>query len=394
MTCRACKGQLNVFLDLGRQYLSDFRRDDSRPPRYPLTVAICDSCLLVQLTTSTPRHKMYHENYGFKSSISDSIIIDLDDIVTHAYQYKPDPRSWLDIGSNDGTLLSFVPTDVYRVGVDPVKFLCDEAEQYADKIINDYYSGVPGQFDVITTISCFYDMPDLQHFVLDVINNLAHRGIWVIQQNYLLTTMQLGAVDNFCHEHLTYFTLLSLEKLLHRFGLEINEVELSNVNGGVIRTIVSRQGDFPVDPSVYRQRLAEEDYGLDKIGTYEYFAEHSMDNVNQLIRLITDLKISGKSIAILGASTRGSTIWQSAELGPKQIDYAVERNPAKVGRQFSAIKVPIISETEARLRKPDYMIIGPWFFADEIIDREKEYLDAGGRLIVPLPEVEIIDGNR
>lgn len=408
-SCRACGGSLTQFLDLGKQYLSDFREDEERPPKYPLVAVICEDCKLVQLKHTTPQKEMYHERYGFKSSINEKIVIDLDDVVTHAFQYQNNPQRWLDIASNDGTLLSFVPNDIYRVGVDPVKFLCQEAEQFADLIIPKYFDSkyfkwqdydlggaVDGYttFDVITCISCFYDMPDPSKFVQDVKNVLAKKGVWVIQQNYLLTTMQLKAVDNFCHEHLEYYNLNSLENLLDRFDLEVNEVHLSTVNGGSIRTIVSHKGTYEVDKSVFAQRMIEEDYGLDTLEPYEVFASEAMDNIDQLHRLVSDLKDEGKSVAILAASTRGATIWQCAEFGPDLIDYAVERNPAKVGKMFSAINIPIISEEEAHSRMPDYMIIGPWFFADQIIDRERPYIEHGGSLIIPLPKVEIIDGTR
>lgn len=392
--CRACNGELIEFLDLGKQYLSDFREDDLLPPKYPLVAAVCGECKLVQLKHTTPQDEMYHERYGFKSGINDKIIIDLDDIVTHAFQYKNDPHNWLDIASNDGTLLSFVPQDIWRVGVDPVEFLCVEAEEYADLIINDYFKfmDVLPRFDVITSISCFYDMPDPSKFVEDVKKSLSKNGVWIIQQNYLLTTLQLKAIDNFCHEHLEYYTLYSLEKLLNRFDLEVNEVTLSNVNGGVIRTIVSRTGTFPIDESVIKQRLIERDYGVTSILTYIEFAENIMDSLNKLRRLVLDLKQQGNRLAIIAASTRGSTIWQAADIG-EFIDYAIERNPAKVGKLFSAIGIPIISEEEGLKRNPDYMLNGLWFFADQVIDRYKDYLDKGGRIINPLPEVEIIDGK-
>ena len=390
--CRACHSTALVeFLDLGKQYLSDFREDDSKPPKYPLVVVICEDCKLVQLKHTTPQKEMYHDNYGFKSGVNESILADLDDAVVHAFQYVNDPLSWLDIASNDGSLLSYVPTDVYRVGVDPVTFLCNEARQHADVIINDYFQGISQSFDVITSISCFYDMPDPQKFVADVKAALKKKGVWVIQQNYLLHTLQLNAVDNFCHEHLEYYTLYSLEKLLNKFDLEVNEVKLSMVNGGSIRTIVSHKGTFEVDESVEIQRQQEEAYGVASIKTYKEFAENIGDNLNQLYRLVRDLKDEGKTIAILAASTRGATIWQSAGIDNTLVDYAVERNPAKVGKRFSAIGIPIISEEAARLLKPDFMIVGPWFFAKQIVMRELDYIRSGGKLIFPLPSVYIED---
>lgn len=403
-TCRSCgSNELDEFLDLGEQYLSDFRKDDTKTPLYPLVALFCHVCKLVQLKHTTPQYEMYHDRYGFKSGISESIKDDLDDNVRHAFQYKNDPKTWLDIASNDGTLLSFVPADVYRVGVDPVGFLCEQAKSKADLIINNFfaadlftdYNPMDGhmenwQFDVITSISCFYDMPDPNKFVADVASVLDRRGIWDIQQNYLLTTMELSAVDNFCHEHIEYYTLRSLEYLLKRHGLEVNEVVVTPVNGGSIRTIVSHKGAFPIDESVQRQRDIEEDFALDEFEAYENFAENVMKEIDRLRRLLLDLKDEGKSVYILAASTRGATIWQSAEIGPDLVVAAVERNPAKVGANFTAIGVPIISEEEFRRIQPDYAVVGPWFFIDELIDREAEYLKKGGHLIVPLPNVEVI----
>lgn len=404
--CRACgSDNLTEFLDLGKQYLSDFREDDSKPPKYPLVAVFCENCKLVQLKHTTPQKEMYHDNYGFKSGINEAIKKDLDDVVVHAFQYVNDPRRWLDIASNDGQLLDFIPTDIFSIGVDPVGFLCDQARNKGHRIINDYFSPEvaqmlrfdPGSFDVVTSISCFYDMPDPSQFVQDVKSVLAPKGVWVIQQNYLLHTLELLAVDNFCHEHLEYYTLLSLENLLNRFDLEVNEVHLSMVNGGSIRTIVSHKGTFPVDESVQKQRNIEEDWFLHHIQPYKDFAQDISKELNKLLHLLITLKAEGKSIGILAASTRGATIWQTIGLDSTLIDFAVERNPAKVGKMFSAIGVPIISEVEAHKRMPDAMIIGPWFFADNIIDRERGYLEAGGSLIVPLPAVEVIgasDGNR
>lgn len=394
--CRACQSsRLTEFLDLGKQYLSDFREDVEKTAKIPLVAVFCEDCKLVQLKHTTPQKDMYHERYGFKSGVSNSIKQDLDSIVTHAFQYKNDPKTWLDIASNDGTLLSFVPEDVYRVGCDPVGFLCKEAEQHADQIVNDFFhkdfmDEAENLFDVVTSVSCFYDMPDPHQFVEDVKSVLADKGVWIIQQNYLLTTMELNAVDNFCHEHLEYYTLLSLENLLDRSGLEVNEVYLSMVNGGSIRTVVSRKGTFPIDESVEIQRRKEFDYHVQFIYPYKEFAENVMTELVRLRNMVIDYKSQGKTVFILAASTRGATIWQSAELDGEFIDFAVERNPAKVGKYFTAIGVPIISEEQARALKPDYMIIGPWFFADEIIERENDYLKQGGKLIKPLPKVEIV----
>ncbi|MBA3678785.1 class I SAM-dependent methyltransferase [Candidatus Saccharibacteria bacterium] len=394
--CRSCKGEVVEFLDLGVQATSDFREDDSKTPEYPIVAVICEDCKLVQLRDTTPSAEMYHENYGFKSGVSNSIKDDLKDIVWDTMGHFPEPKSWLDIASNDGTLLSYVPKRVYRVGVDPISKYCKMAEEHADEIVNDFFPSAmfpTRKFDVITSISCFYDMDDPNNFVGSVADVLEGNGIWTIQQNYLLSTMQLNAVDNFCHEHLEYYTLLSLEPLLERHGLEVIDLSTSMVNGGSIRTIVAHKGAHPPQDSVEKQRTIEKDFKLDTLEPYVKFANDVWDNLNELTEFVDEANASSKTVAILAASTRGATIWQACGFDKVDIAFAVERNPEKVGKYFNAIGIPIISEEEARERKPEYMIIGPWFFADEIIKREKEYVNNGGTLIVPLPKLEVINAG-
>lgn len=398
--CRVCGNKTLVeILDLGEQHVSDFRKDLTLPPKYPIIAVICERCMLVQLRHTTPSHDMYHENYGFKSGISDSIKNDLRDIAYNAQEYKQNPKSWLDIASNDGTLLSFVPTNAYRVGVDPITKLCKEAEKHADLVINDFYSlealsdNTLPYFDVVTSISCFYDMYNPNVFVSDVEAVMADDGVWIVQQNYLLPTMQLGAIDNFCHEHLEYYTLLSLENLLARHDLEVFDLSTSMVNGGSLRTLICKKGAYPIQDSVEEQRTIEKDAGLHDIKIYLRFVSEAKKNIEKLKKLVLDMHSEGKRIAILAASTRGATIWQAAGLNSKQIGYAIERNPDKVGKYFSAIGVPIVSEQFAREDKPNYEIIGPWFFSKEIVEREKEYVMNGGCLIIPLPKLKVIDAG-
>lgn len=402
--CRACSSdKLEQILDLGEQHVSDFREDKSKTSKYPLVGVICTDCMLVQLKDTTPSQEMYHENYGFKSGVSDSIKNDLKEIVEVALSFNSTARKWLDIASNDGTLLSCVPRPIYRVGIDPIKKYCKEAEKHANRVVNAFfnashfaeYSVGDGradyeQFDIITSISCFYDMDDPNDFVAGVKKLMTDSSVWVIQQNYLLPTMELNAIDNFCHEHLEYYTLLSLENLLDRHDLEVIDVTTSMVNGGSLRTVVAKKGAHYVKKRVQEQRGIEAEKGLYMPETYHEFGERALKNVKKLREMLDNMVKAGKKVYILAASTRGATIWQAAGITEKLVPFAVERNPEKVGKYFSAIGIPIISEEQARKDKPDFMIIGPWFFADEIIDREIEYLKAGGELIQPLPELLII----
>lgn len=397
-TCRSCNSDdLEAVVNLGDQYLSDFRTDNQKPPKYPLDVVICASCLLVQLRDTTPSYEMYHDRYGFKSGINEAIKADLKSVVDTALAWNPAPDHWLDIAANDGTLLGFVPENTYRVGIDPIEKYAAESITRANRIVSDffkpeYFTGQGFAFNVVTSVSVFYDLDDPNEFVSGVKSVLAEDGIWVIQQNYLLTMMEINAYDNICHEHLEYYSLLSLQPLLERHGLEINDVSLSDVNGGCVRTVVSRKDSNVVKPSVAFHLGNERRAGLDTMETYDKFVRRIKASVKQTSDFVRAANEEGKTVFIYGASTRGGTIWQACGLDVNDLPYAVERNPTKFGKKIAAIGVPIISEEAAREMKPDYMLVSPWFFKDVFVERERQYLEEGGALVFPLPEFEIVRG--
>jgi NDP-4-keto-2,6-dideoxyhexose 3-C-methyltransferase len=391
--CRSCHaGGLVEIIDLGRQRLADFTEDAaSASSAFPLVLLFCNRCGLAQLSETVPRELMYHERYGFKSGVNESIRADLADIVT-ATLAKMRPDSWLDIASNDGTLLSFVPDHIYRVGVDPVEKYCREAVAHADEIVNDFFpsAAVTGMFDVVSSVSVFYDLDDPNAFVDAVANVLAPEGIWVVQQNYLADTVALNAVDNICHEHVTYFSLAAMDVLLSRHGLEVVDVTLSPVNGGCFRTFIAHKGTWPVSPRVGRLRKREIDEGLRAESTLHEWADRVDSRLSELRAFVDAANSRGERVAIYGASTRGGTIWQTAGFTADDFCYAVDRNPEKVGRTMASLGVPIVSEEFARDDRPDYMVVSIWFFRDAVIERESAYLAGGGQLVFPLPEFQLV----
>lgn len=393
--CRACHaGDLIDALDLGEQRISDFRRDDSLPPRFSLKLMLCRGCGLVQLSETTPRGLLYTNNYGFWSSVNESIVHDLRRVVEDALRLRRGAETWLDIGSNDGSLLSQVPTRIHRVGVDPVEKFASRARRWADEIVTGYFKPdlfSPDYFDIITSVSMFYDLDDPNEFVAGVKAILAPGGVWVVQQNHVMAMLQTGSFDNICHEHVTYWALGPMMDLLDRHGLQIVGVKSSSVNGGSMRTFIRHKGYFYPQPNVPGWLRQENLARVGEIDTYRRFALRVAQRTALLHKLVTEANEQGKTVYIYAASTRGSTIWQAAGLHCGNVVAAVERNPAKVGLRYSPIGVPIISEEQARSERPDYMLVGPWWFRDQIIDRESEYLMRGGRLVFPLPTFEIVE---
>ena len=394
--CRACSStELTEIINLGNQYLSDFRNDTSKPEKFPLIVLLCSNCSLAQLSETVARENMYHDGYGYRSGVNEQIRSNLRMLVEQSLSFVATPKRWLDIACNDGTLLSFVPKTTYRVGVDPVKKFKTESARHAQLIIDDYFPNTEilsqDKFDVITSISMFYDLDDPNSFVDSIKKLLAENGVWIVQQNYLMSMLENNSFDNICHEHLEYYSCTAMQKLIDAHDLEINKVKMDPINGGSIITIISHKNVRNVDPSVSRVIQKENDFGVLDPKSFDEFNTAVETITAKLVSTLHGLKSSGKKIAIYGASTRGAVIWQKANLGPDIIEYAIERQKEKFGKYFSAIGVRIISEEEMRIAPPDYLLIGPWFLKESFLHRESEYLKNGGKMIFPLPNVEIIE---
>lgn len=398
--CRSCgSGHTVEVMDLGQQRLSDFiDPGQPLPEQHELKLCICLDCTLVQLSKTTPRHKLYHERYGFRSGTNEAVRADLADVVKYALAFnRPDngPGRWLDIACNDGTLLSYVPTTFHRTGVDPVSAIARDARRngYANRVIYDYFDSrffAPHEFDVITSVSMFYDLDKINTFVDQVERVLAPGGVWVIQQNYAGDMIRRNAVDNICHEHVTYFSQLALMILLERHGLEINDVVFSDVNGGCIRTAVSRIGDRPQSASVQLAYEREVLQGLHRPELWMGWGRSVKEELELTRNFLRRARDRGETVYLYGASTRGGTFLQMIDAGPDLLPFAVERSPAKVGKIMGSTGIEIIDESRMRAVHPEYLLVSPWFFRDVFVEREANYLANGGKLVFPLPHFEIV----
>ncbi len=394
--CRGCGAATGLVLDLGEHRLPDFTGPGvPAGERYPLRLMLCPACTLLQLDGTVPRTDLYHERYGFKSGVNEAIRADLASVVSYALEAVPHPRAWLDIACNDGTLLSNVPGGTWRAGIDPLRQFAGDAANSADQVISDYFHPGwfhPGEFDVITSVSMFYDLDDPGRFAAGVASVLAPEGAWVIQQNYALDTLTLNAVDNAVHEHVTYFSVASLLPILAAQGLEVNDVAYSGVNGGCFRVLAGHRGARPVRDTVAWALAREKAAGLGDAATWEQWGASVREELEKTLDLLDAYRRNGKRVYVYGASTRGGTILQMLGAGPELLPYAVDRNPAKAGKVMAATGIPIISEEEMRADPPDALLVTPWFFRDVFVRREAAYLKAGGSMIFPLPRFEVVRG--
>lgn len=410
-TCRVCDSESVIpILSLGNHYFSDFvDSSNEKGTKIPLELLLCDvtsgGCGLLQLRHTTPPELMYRQ-YWYKSGINQTMRDALADITAKAESLvKLSPGDIvLDIGSNDSTLLrSYNTKDLILAGFEPATNLMEEARIDTSKIINDFfnYDSFKKEFGdkkakIITAIAMFYDLEDPNKFVSDVARCLDKEGVFIIQQNYLCSMLKQNAFDNISHEHLEYYSLMSLNNLLKRHNLEIFDVELNDINGGSFRTYIKYKGSGTIGGfSGAGSRLAdleayEDTLELQNRKIYDKFAARINETKERLTTFIKEETKKGKKVYVYGASTRGNTLLQYFNLDYTLLKAAAERNPAKWGKKTIGTWIPIISEDQARLEKPDYFLILPWAFLKEFKEREKGFLKSGGKFIVPLPNFEII----
>jgi NDP-4-keto-2,6-dideoxyhexose 3-C-methyltransferase len=410
-TCRISKEKLIPLFSLGKLYLSDFIECHEEPKYEPVELQMClaPKSGLVQLAHTVPGDIMYRK-YWYKSGTNATMTNELDEIAKKAQHLMTlkEGDVFLDIGCNDGTLLSFVEKHIVRIGFDPNDFKA-ESIKHADDIINNYFSYKEykktyhghKKAKVITSIAMFYDLEDPNSFVRDIKSTLDTNGLWIIQMSYLPLMLKQLAFDNICHEHLEYYSLQSLTALLERHVLSVVDCELNDVNGGSFRVYIRHEKADPTTfataphRDVARMRVEsilayEKTLHLNKKEIYLDFWKQANLLRKQVVNFIKQEKKKGKKIWGYGASTKGNTLLQWFNLDNTLIDGIAERSPAKFGLKTAGSNIPIFSEEEMRRAKPDYLLVLPWHFISEFKNRESAFLDKGGKLIVPCPKFEVI----
>jgi len=403
--CRICRGsQLDTLLDLGQMAMTGvFPRNADEPvPSEPIELIKCAQCDLVQLAHSYDPKLLYGQNYGYRSGLNGSMVKHLGEkvqTITQKVDLQPGDLI-LDIGSNDGTLLKAYPDrGLERVGIDPsgAKF----AHYYAAgvRLIPDFFTAqlVRESFPtkkakVVTSIAMFYDLENPLAFMQDVSSILADDGIWVFEQSYLKAMLDTNSYDTICHEHLEYYALKQIKDLTEAADLKILDVEFNAINGGSFSVMVSKKNSKYAEAKTLVESIlkAEEDAGLGSLQTYRDFAVRVAEHRTHLRQLFTDLQAKGKKVIGYGASTKGNVLLQYCGITAQDLCCIAEVNEDKFGSFTPGSLIPIVSETEARKMNPDYFFILPWHFKTGILAREQPFLKAGGKFILPLPEIETV----
>ena len=413
-SCKICgNNKLIKVINLNEQYISatfvkSNEDNDLKKIKTTLNLLLCSNqensvnCGHLQLQEIINPDLLYR-NYFYRSATSDTMRKDLENVVSSVQKILnlKSQDIIVDIGSNDCTLLNYYPIDLRLVGFEPAKNIKFIDEGKKIKIIsnyfneNDFKANFEDKAKVITSCAMFYDLENPKKFVNDINNILDDDGIWCVQISYLLLMIKNLNFYDICHEHLSYYSIYSFEKLIKQFNLKIFYAETNQVNGGSIRFYVCKKDCTKYDKKNFQFQMKvlrdeEKKYNLNSESTYLNFQKKIDDLKNKVNSYINKILEDKKVVLALGASTKGNILLQHFGLGKDKIPYISERNPNKVGLRCLGTDVELISEEKARNLKPKVMLVLPWYFKDEIVKREKQYIQEGGELLFPMPYPHLI----
>lgn len=393
-TCRACgAAQFESVLDLGTQYLPRFVPEvDEKLPKAPLHLVRCGNCNMIQLEHTVEPDLLYRK-FWYRTGINATMREAMEDIVEHVgkfrghlrkYRKRTGEQWWLDIGANDGYLLSRVDREYFRAACEPALNFKAELEEHSDKAIMDYFSikATKGQlFDVITSAAMFYDLDNPHPFLADIHDSLDTGGIWVNQLNDAPTMLKMNAFDSICHEHVAYYDLHVLRDLYEQHDLKIVSITYNQVNGGSVRLFAMRAEDAEDYYTMVDQPRA----GAEQCRAFSRRIARWRDS---MIELMDGMRGSWWAY---GASTKGSTLLQYlGQPAGNGVTAIADRNPRKHGLLMAGSWAPIYDEVTFRKAAPKFALVLPWTFKEEFNHREVETRDAGTRFVYPLPNPEIV----
>jgi 2-polyprenyl-3-methyl-5-hydroxy-6-metoxy-1,4-benzoquinol methylase len=404
MPCRVCHSEhLEQFLDLGDQPHCDslLRPEDlaHREPYYPLQVCFCHDCTAVQINYTVPKETMFGE-YLYVSGTTQTLRTHFQnstDRLVARLGLKPGDLV-VDIGSNDGTWLAcYQKYGLRTLGVDGARNLAEMANQRGIETWARFFNvevareiiATKGRAQLVTAAGVFFHLEELHSVTAGIAELIRNGGVFCVQAISLTAMLRHTQFDQVYHEHLTYWTARSLERLFSQYGLEIFHARMLPIHGGSMELLVAPKGTQPIDDSVQHMRADEEQLGCHQIETYRNFATRVREIETELMAILRDYAAKGKTVQAFGAPAKGATLLNSFHLTTRLVQCAVEVNPLKIGKYIPGARIPIVDETKTA--PPDAYLLLAWNFLSEFLPKKRDYIMAGGEFIVPIPAPVVIN---
>ncbi|REK20495.1 MAG: class I SAM-dependent methyltransferase [Actinobacteria bacterium] len=406
--CRFCGSRLTIeMVDLGMHPLCESfltaEQLDTMEPFYPLDVRVCPECYLAQIGEYVPPEAIF-DDYAYYSSFSSAWLEHARqyvDMMTDRFELGDDTRV-LEIASNDGYLLQyFQKLGMNVLGVEPSSNVAAAAEEKGiDSIVEFFDASLAGRLksegfaaDVVVANNVLAHTPHINSFVAGIPEVLADRGVATFEFPHILRLIEGNQFDTIYHEHWSYLSLATTQKIMAAHGLSVFDVEELWTHGGSLRLFVDRAGSESrrVSPAVDELLEREHAFGLLGPDVYESFGDRVKATKRKLLKLLIEAKDAGASIVIYGAAGKGNTLLNYCGIGTDFIDYACDLNPYKHGRFTPGTHIPIFGPERIRETKPDFLLLLPWNIKEELMSQLSYIGEWGGKFIVPIPEARILE---
>lgn len=395
MLCRICDNtELVPALDLGLQpWANNFltKEEVGTEPSYPLSLVYCTKCSCVQLDYTVPKEVMFAD-HTYVSGTTKTLakhFLDTATYVTKKFYGDGKGRSILDIGSNDGTqLLQYQSLGYDVLGVESCGRIADMAQEQGVDTVCDYFNEecaarINRRFDIINASGVFFHLEELHSAARAVKRSLADKGVFVVQFLYMKSIVENLAFDQIYHEHLLYYTLHTVRRLLTRHGMEAFDAYLSPIHGGSIVLFASHQGSHPVSDRLNRMLEEEREAGTNELSSYLAFAERVERMKTDTLAYLEGAKRQAKRLYGFGAPVKGNTFLNYCGIGTQYLDYLVERNPLRRGLYSPGMHIPIILEDEVT-SQPDIYLVLAWNFKKEILKNNAALIEQGVKFFFPV----------